>query len=158
MLVAIDPGKEAVGVARFVDGLLVECACVRKRWGEGPVQWAAMAAAVHDWIGDDDLDELAIELMVFRRNRPEVVNDLIELSQVSGGIYALADADNMIAVPPSDWTHNRPKKVNHRRIRKRLDKDETAALEYGLEGSYKSNHKEVLDAVGIGLHVLKRLG
>lgn len=157
MLVAIDPGLRAAGVARFEDELLVACDCVREDYGEGPTQWTAMAAAVSEWIGDD-VDELAIEYMVTRPDRSDVHDDLIQLSQVSGGIYALVGAETTVAVPPSNWTKNRPKRVNHRRVRKRLNEAETAVLEHALAGVYKTNRKEVLDAVGIGLYLLDRLG
>jgi hypothetical protein len=126
-------------------------------YGEGPTQWVATADAIGEWIGDVDVDELAIEQMVTRRGRRDAHAALIQLSQVSGATYSVVRADEMSAIEPSTWTRNRPKKTNHRRVRKRLDDTETEALEDGLSRAPASNEKEVLDAVGIGLHVLTRL-
>lgn len=156
-LIAVDPGLREAGVARFEDEVLISCDAVCRSYADGPVQWVAMANALAEWIGDG-ADALAIEYMVTREGRADAHDALIQLSQVSGGVYTLVDLDDMQAVAPRDWTKSRPKRINHRRIRKRLDDEETEALEAGLNRAHPDNYKEVLDAVGIGLHVLKRLG
>lgn len=156
-LVAIDPGLRECGVAEFLDGELTRCDAIVCHHGEGPVQWVATADALAEWIGDVIVDELAIEYMVTRRGRRDAHDALIQLSQVSGATYSMVRADASSAIKPAEWTKSRPKKVNHRRVRKRLDDDETAALTAGLKRAPKANAKEVLDAVGIGLFVLNRL-
>ena len=81
---------------------------------------------------------------------------LVELSQVSGGVYALLDSERKLAIEPAKWTKGRPKHVNHARVQKRLDEEEKKRLDHALKGCEPSRRKELLDAVGIGLFVLQR--
>lgn len=158
-LVSIDPGLRVCGVAAFEDKLLTRCGTARWDKGSGPEQWVGMAAAVSCLLGDSwriDPETLAIEKMVTRRGRSDAHSALIELSQVSGAIYALVSASEPVAVAPQDWTKGRPKRINHRRVRYRLSKQETRILDEALEDTKRENQKEVLDAVCIGLHVLGR--
>jgi len=154
-LIAIDPGLREAGIARFENGLLASCGVVYKKVGKGPTQWAHMAKALADWAGDD-VDGLAIEYMVTRRGRADAHDALIQLSQVSGGVYALVSAEEMFAVSPSEWTRGANKAVQRRRVHKRLDDDEMAALDAGVLEAMPANEKEIIAAVGIGLHILQR--
>ena len=98
---------------------------------------------------------IAIERMEPRANRKEAWDSLVDLAVISGGFgYMMGD---VIWVRPSLWTGKRNKEANHRRIRARLEAEETSALELGLENCPTRNHKELLDAVGIGLYTLRRL-
>lgn len=153
-LITIDPGLREAGIARFEDGRLASCDAIYEKMGKGPVQWAAMAHALADWI--DDVDTLAVEYMVTRRGREDAHDSLMQLSEVSGGVYALVQAAEMLAVSPGEWTRGANKKVQRRRVYKRLDDEETAVLEEGFARAYPANEKEIIAAVGIGLYVLKR--
>lgn len=161
-LVSIDPGLRECGVATFKDGTLVDAWLARCNLDNGPKQWVAMAQTVLDHVDLHDCDELVIEYMQTRRGRRDAHDALIQLSLVSGGIYCLVDEKNLgnvklVHAPANTWTGRRPKKVNHNRVWSRLGLTEVATLEEGLTKTPKKNHKELLDAVGIGLWHLKRL-
>lgn len=157
-LVSIDPGLRTAGVAEFDDGELVKCKAISHNLASGPPQWVGMARRIVEWVGDPP-DKLAIERMETRPERKGVHDDLFKLTYISGGIYyGLGESRRLIAVRPRDWTHQRPKKVNHRRVRKRLDNNESDVLEGELSTTLSGDQKEILDAVAIGLHVLNRLG
>lgn len=155
-LLAVDPGLRAAGVAMFEQSVLDDCAVVYCNRGGGPDQWVAMAKELERW-PSRTVDRLAIERMETRPGREDAHDALIQLSQVSGGLYALlGGADEKLAPSANDWTRGRPKKVNHRRVRKRLRDDELDVLEGVVESTQSQHEKEVLDAVGIGLSVLSR--
>lgn len=156
-VISIDPGLKACGIAEFRDGVLIRCDCIRVRGHAGPKQYRAMSHAIADWIGDlTNVDVLAIEHMETRRGRTDAHAALIDLSHVSGGIWALVDAVKMQAVLPRTWTHMRSKAINAQRVRDELSEDETSVLRHGLAGAPRSRHKEIFDAIGIGLHICER--
>jgi len=165
LLVTVDPGRSAAGVSVFRGDRLVNCGFVRCSVGEGPAQWTAMAEAVYDRVlalvpgaarGSMVVDTLVVEQMETRKGRTDAHAALIELSQVSGAIWATIPWVRGFSLLPA-WTGGRPKATNHRVIRKALTEEETAALERGLKGVPADNKKEVLDAVGIGLYVQRRM-
>lgn len=171
VVLSIDPGLRVVGCAVFVDNRLVACDVVECDYGYGVEQRIEMARAIRTWYVAAHLDELGeptdvvIEEMQVRRGndaqrnkrRGDVDADLIKLSHVTGAAWREFDESNAIAAPAGTWTKGRNKQVNHRRILKRLDPPEERALEAGLADAMKDNHKEILDAVGIGLWHIGRL-
>lgn len=165
ILVSIDPGRIAVGVAVFRKRSLIACGMARSKEGEGPLRWINTASATVDLLysllpGSHReglaIDTLAIELMETRAGRSDAHADLIELSQVSGALWASLPWTRGAAVLPG-WTGGRNKTINGQRIRSRLDTAETSVLEKGLYGVPASHVKEVVDAIGIGLFVNQRL-
>lgn len=131
------------------------------RNGDGPSQWRGMGVAVADAIRElggrkRPTDEVVIEYMQTRRGRADVHNDLIQLSQVSGVIYAFGPP-NLYHAPANTWTQGRAKEKNHLRIEARLSNVERAIYEDRLTGFPKGSWKEIKDAVGIGLWHLRRL-
>lgn len=159
-LFCVDPGLRTCGVALFEDGFFVDAALAVHRNGDGPNQWVGMGNAVVEWIGSHGrrrpTDELVVEYMQTRKGRADAHDALIQLSQVSGVIYANGP-DNRFHAPAGTWTGRRPKSKNHDRIRRRLNDGEIDRLEHALGGVLKSSQKELLDAVGIGLWHLDRL-
>lgn len=165
ILICVDPGKNNAGLAIFRKKVLVACGFAVSKEGEGPARWLNTAQAVVDKLHTmqegshrDGLkcDTLAVEHMETRSGRTDAHGDLIELSQVSGAIWAMLPWEKGYAVKPA-WTGGRNKQVNGARIRSRLSVGETAILEHGLFGVPAGNVKEVVDAVGIGLFVNRRL-
>lgn len=82
-------------------------------------------------------------------------NDLIDVQTV-GAVYVTRAAREVRFVRALDWKGNVPKDIHHKRIRKQLDSAETAVLEEALTKAPKGSHKEILDAVGIGLWAIGR--
>lgn len=158
-LVAVDPGLRECGVAVFENGKLVFAKLVTApHRREGATQWSDMALEVKSEV-DLPVDRMAVEQMEVRKTKTSAWKDIMQLAHVAGGIFALfaLKSTEVISVKPSRWTQGRPKQANHVRIRSRLNRGETRALTEGLEETPSANHKELLDAVGIGLYVLRRL-
>ncbi len=159
---AVDPGLRSCGLAMFVDRQLVATCLVEHRNGNGPSQWVGMAAAVDERIRElaggrlNPTDEVVIEYMQTRRGKRKAHDALIQLSQVSGAIYALTGRNGAHA-PANVWTGGRKKQKNHPRIKRRLKTAEKKVLKEALLGTPKGSWKELLDAVGIGLWHGKRL-
>lgn len=158
---AVDPGLRSCGLALFDGGELVGAELVVHRNGNGPSQWRGMGEAVSDAIRElggrrRPTDELVIEYMQTRRGRSDAHDDLIQLSQVSGVIYALGPRQ-IYHAPANTWTKGHTKEKNHPRIKRRLSNLEQATLEECLSCFPAGSWKEIIDAVGIGLWHLRRL-
>ena len=167
LLMTVDPGWDNLGVAIFWHGKLRMCDALYARWGHDLYQMRKMGDVAAQWFRDNRPGRcstrdatLAIERM---RGRPEnkdnlaITDKLIDLGVISGVILGQGAADHLIHVEPAHWTQMRPKPVNHERIKKRLDAEETAVLDSALKRCDNAEHIDILDAVGIGLHLLHRL-
>lgn len=157
LLSAVDPGVREAGVATFEEGRLARAEYVRVDYGSGPEQVDRMAEALYKACGGEDAGEIVCETMVFRSKRTDAAQDIVQVQTVVGALVGWAGGTRVRFVEPAEWTSSRPKTVNHTRIRSRLDAEETEALERALRRTPKDNHKEILDAVGIGLFALERL-
>lgn len=157
LLAAVDPGVREAGVAVFEGGKLARVEFVREDYGSGPAQIDRMARALYVACGGEDAGAIVCETMVFRSGRTDAAQDIVDVQTVVGALIGWAGGEAVSLVAPGDWTSKRSKTVNHVRIRSRLDAEETARLEAGLARCPKANHKEILDAVGIGLYALRRL-
>lgn len=165
IVISVDPGKEACGMAMFVDGKLTECGLARFRRGGATFQRRGMSRAMVEqaeswarpYIASGAHVTLVIERMVTRKEKPGAHNDLITLSLIAGGLWAWDGWDRGVDARPGVWSGKRPKEVNHARARRTLDDNEILALEAGLKTGPRWNQKETLDAVSIGLWHLKRL-
>ena len=98
----------------------------------------------------------AFEQMQTRRGYEASHDNLIELSIIAGLTAGLMSPVTIAAVPANTWTRGRKKKVNACLVRHQLDDDENALLGAALANTQKTNHKEIYDAVGIGLYQLRR--
>lgn len=152
-LVSIDPGLRAAGWAHFDDKRLVACGCSFADVGNGPRQWRAMANELRTVSG---CETLVIERMEPRTSMSAAFDALVELTIISG-MLADSHEGELVFLRPSIWTGKFDKTVNHHRIRKRLTQAEEDLVDAVLVGIPPDNHKEVLDAVGIGLYQVRRL-
>lgn len=157
-LVTMDPGKWEVGLARFAEGKLIDAYLPKlrdyglsdfdRRWELGMESLA--------WIRSCDF--LAFERMEFRSERADAVDDILELQLVSGLIQGIVRPRvGTFDVLPSKWTGRRNKTRNHREIVAQLDEDEKRIVAATLHHTAAANHKEIMDAIGIGLWMLRRL-
>ena len=153
ILVAIDPGRDA-GVALFVGGRLVGARLVNGlRPSPGLVGLGLLS-------GDA---EIAVEIPVLypggRSRAPG--GDLITLAYRAGRLVEAVDAAlgprnvKVVELAPAAWKAQVPPAVLEERIRERLNADELALVE-GATGLVRMHN--VLDAVGLGLFRLQRMG
>jgi hypothetical protein len=97
--------------------------------------------------------EAVLELMRARGAVPP--NDLIDVATV-GAAIAGACQNSVQLYPPNEWKGSVPKDIHHRRLQLALMPFEKRALEAGLITCPDRHHKEILDALGLGLFHLRR--
>lgn len=158
--ISIDPGLNECGYAYFDgDNELKDCGLIKNSLG---LEYTAdnrimrMAFEAHHTLSRVPAQRIYIEKMFVRRNQPAAFENLIVLSTIAGAIAGRLRLDFRYVLS-NDWTDGRNKNQNHPRIRDRLSDAEKGVLGFGLKDTPKTNHKEVLDAVGIGLYVANRL-
>lgn len=89
------------------------------------------------------------KMQIYPNERVKDPNDLLEVNKVVGMCHFLGET--VVEYTPREWKGQLPKRVHHARIRKALSK-----LELDVLGRYIKN-EHVLDAVGLGLHYLRRI-
>jgi Holliday junction resolvasome RuvABC endonuclease subunit len=164
VILAIDPGLHSCGVAIFdTNTSLVWAGLVKNSVDAHPenptfhqMLWNGMVDAV-----DAKLralrykpDRMAIELpqvYIASRSKGDPA-DLIMLTGVVGSLVHWFSGMSFLYKPYS-WKGNVPKAIMSERILKRLNDDEQRRI----EKAPKSLWHNTIDAVGIGLHHLKRL-
>lgn len=169
LIVAIDPGIAACGVAVFKTGYLHGCGLATKRVGAGMNQKMAIAEETailveklaydlrDHWIdGELFIDHLIIEKMETREGMECAHADLINLSIVMGIMAHRLKWNWFTELLPS-WTNGRNKAQTEQKVRKALDNYETKKLESGLYGVKPENIKEITDAAGMGLTIVDRI-
>lgn len=162
-LVAVDPGLRRLGVAVFTDDRLVHAALVTSpvKKDRGGTAWYAMADAVWAHLHDDYLnrltpDEFVLEVpQIYRFGKSKGdPDDLIQLAATGAAVGAVLRAQKATTYYPREWKGTVPGDVFVERIRGRLTPAERKAIT-PCAMSYEHN---VLDAVGLGLFRLGRLG
>ncbi len=154
ILVSIDPGVKACGVAVFKDGILISAKYVERK-DRCP---KALAAAVWDYV-TEELPRDCIDLVIVERPRTYGgrasrgdTNDLLDLSIVVGALLVAIGGEYRL-VYPADWKKQVPKEIMIARIKSKLSESELDNIIF-CRGSKMHN---VWDAIGIGLFQLKRL-
>lgn len=154
-LLAFDPGAHSAAWAYFVNGRLSECKLER---AQGSVTLGtALDSRFKTLIAWGTGWRAVIELpQVYGRRSPVDPNDLIVVAVTVGRIMqALGDRVDAKLVHPHAWKGNVPADTMLTRIESRLDAHEVSALQESK--APQSLRHNVLDAVGLGLHTLKRL-
>ena len=162
VIVAIDPGKTACGVAIAVDGVLVKAGypTPKKYRLEKPpreVVWARSVHAANDFLRIEHaigrIDRLVIEMPKVYPGMPNTdLNDLLDLAAVVGGLLEVIYYNEARLVHPQEWKGQVPKKVMNARVLSKLSSAEQATIEYAGAKTHNT-----LDAVGILLYDLGRL-
>lgn len=158
MIVAVDPGVNEAGVALFDDGELA-CAFLSR----GPGGWLETAKQVVLDVGGrvplPQVAELVVETMQVYRQRllSGDPNDLVDVAMGAGAVAGLLSAvwrDVAVTVyRPAEWKKQVPKRIKNARDVAKLSDEESARVEWPRARADKTH---VADAVGIGLHHLKR--
>ena len=170
-LIAVDPGLNATGWARFEASRLKACGLLcAKTGGEGIYKalWMARRVSALAWasggIANPPADLLlAIEqpqIYMQRKQRGDP-NDLIALAVVVGAIAASIPDAHCILVPPRRWKGTIPKErsledyVIHHRVCSHLSETESGIYTGTIQDIALSLRHNVADAVGIGLWALR---
>jgi Holliday junction resolvasome RuvABC endonuclease subunit len=154
ILVSIDPGSSAAGIAIFEDAVLVQAVlvkCTKKRLEER-LAWLAVKAAAVAKV-NKFADDVVFEMPKVYPRSPVDPNTLIVLA-LAGGVIAqpFLHPDAAVHLPnPQTWKEQTPKDKQNDRTVKELGKSELAALDGCLDNN-------VLDAVGLGIWWLKTRG
>jgi hypothetical protein len=85
------------------------------------------------------------------------VGDLITLAFRAGVIVGLQRCPDVVVYDPYSWKGGVPKPVHHARVLSVLTPDEKALLQQAKPAMHKLS-PDMLDAVGLGLFHLKRMG
>ena len=158
-LMAIDPGKRAIGVAFASDDRLNSAELVRLK-GRNRNDLATDASE-GGWCEEIRTRRVIIEYPRVYPGRGKVnPDDLLDMLAMS--LIWAANATALFGTQyqftrPAEWKGQTPKAVMHRRIRARLDEKEKHTLDKNLLDVPRAMQHNVLDAVGILLWGLGRL-
>lgn len=144
-LVAIDPGTTVFGVAIFFDGELHRA-------------HLAKTSEIRETVErlPNCIDVVAVEKMQVYRGQT-IAADIINVATVAGAIAGAvhyAHGAQMIFYEPRAWKGQVDKAVIHNRARAILSDVEWARIELPRA---KKTQLDVLDAVSIGLHHLRKM-
>ena len=152
MILAIDPGLRACGVAWFEQGILVKADLISVKTMESDAKaFVEMANAVG--AASAPVTEVAVEYPQQYARSPTPRESVQKLVGVIGALAATFRDSETEYYLPRQWKGQVPKPVMHRRILGRLTEAEQGVIP-DLAASKLHN---VLDAVGIGLHHVGRL-
>jgi len=150
--VTIDPGLQT-GWAIWRSNRLVACGLGDPRSSKKHVVHAP------DGVDADVIADLWIESQIIYPRSKVPPDDIRKLAFEAGrwaGIYETLGCDAH-CVAPSEWKGQVPKDIHHARILAVLTETERTALDEGVRGVAPSKQHNVLDAVGLGLWVAKRV-
>lgn len=150
---AVDPGAHSAGWAVFTDEALTGV-----HWTES----MRVSALLYEMF-TFPVDGLAVEvpqIYVARMGAPP--SDLVDVALTAGqviGAAVIKQHDVRIqTVLPSAWKGQVPKELVHQRLREKLSPEELAVLAVDLKSIAASRRHNALDAVGLGLWALNRMG
>lgn len=158
----IDPGLRGCGGAIYKSGILYRAQYIvnTNQNDRGPVAHSEMATQVHRWAGSNieftKLPELHV-FVEFPRIYPHSgqqkgdLNDLLDVAGVASAVITAFYPATCKYFYPAEWKGNIEKKIMTERIKKGLNSGEQMKIEKS------SKDHNIVDAAGIGLHVLGRL-
>ncbi len=169
-ILAIDPGKTALGWAYFGEaGLLFVAGVLRSEGSRTPggdsvaeVARGLMRQLVQALGPLPAVVSLVVEKMKVYPGPQQKgdQNDLIDLSYISGGVHALPsvwNAERVTLVHPHAWKGQVPKAIMAQRIERSLNELEVKLVHASLQGVPEGLRHNGWDAVGIGLWSQGRL-
>jgi hypothetical protein len=160
LLISCDPGLRVLGLAVFYKGDLVHAELVKNPVlkARGPEAWWGMATAARLKLKDGWLapDMYVVEVpQVYRFGGASTdPDDLIQLAGIGGAVGSIIKPTSARGYYPRQWKGQVPKEIMIKRIETKLASQEVAAI-VKCPPSLRHN---VVDAIGIGLFHLGRLG
>lgn len=142
-IVAIDPGKNYLGVACGDEKQLLGAGLIQRERNEGLQRYLRRAAAQVETLQPD---RLVLESQFIDKRSRARAEDIQVLTYIAGAMSMCecVDVDN---VSPSTWGARHDKEITLRRVKKRLSDDEWARID--LTGRKKDHN--IIDAIGIYL-------
>lgn len=160
-LVAVDPGKRALGVALFCAGQLQACDLVKPSGRVHPEAVAdALALWVHETYGPSGAPFLLVEKPQHYQGKRAVLQGVQALEDVVWAIQRRMDYPGRMwrAVHPMAWKANVAKSVHHARARLALTQEEAPLWPRSVQrDSTGKGAEDVRDAIALGLWGLGRL-
>ncbi len=153
ILLSLDSGSQAAGLAAFEDSELVWAGLVR---GDGYVACGQRAAELlferfpREVLADA---QCAFEVMQVYRQKSPNPNDLIPPTLMAGYFFGQLGLTNVKQYQPHEWKGQIDKKLVEKRVKSKLSADELGRID--LPPKVKSLHHNIFEAVGIGLHHLR---
>jgi hypothetical protein len=154
MILCLDPGTKAAGIALFEDSGILHSA-----WLAQGTAWHETADAVLESMHTAKVNaagvrEVVLEKMQVYQDMPIPPAVLITLSLMAGRVTGRFAqwAGKPVEYEPKKWKKQVPKPIKIKRIQAQLTPEETARVR--LTGKKKLDHN-IFDAVGIGLYHLR---
>jgi len=145
-LLSIDPGVKALGWALWSDaGILISAGLSRTKERD-------LSAAIRDHRRQVPLASRSVVERMVIDGRAVPPGDLLDVQAVGVAVAS----HPLVLVRPCDWKGTIPKTIHHARIMETLSGGEASYVDALLERTPKAHRKEILDALGIGLHHLGR--
>lgn len=158
VLVTVDPGLNACGVAVFLNGTLVSAWAERADANaEGVARWRSMSEGLWDRVCGENRDTLGgtlvVETMMVYPDRPVPVVDLIRLSEVVGAVVGGAPVGwSCRGVDTPTWNGQVPAAVRRERTKEWVD-----SMGWSSRVDLKTTarfQQDVWSAIGIGRFIL----
>lgn len=159
MLICVDPGKHTGGLAIFRDRKLVLARLIRCSGPESrhAIEFARKVYDAYVEMLGVEADDLYCEYPVVRlHSKGKDPNNLRELCSTVGAVEFALQSAKPHRIKPEDWKSNIDADICCARVKARLHDDELAV--FAQSGALKSNEDHVLDAIGVGMYVLGRIG
>lgn len=169
-LLAIDPGKNALGWAFFGEAGLLYAAGVARSEGSSTPGGEPVAEVARHLMRQlmavlsplPPVRSLVVEKMKVYPGPQQKgdQNDLIDLSYIAGGVHALPsvwNAERVTLVHPHVWKGQVPKGIMQGRIARSLAELEVKLVHATLQATPEGLRHNGWDAVGIGLWAQHRL-
>jgi Holliday junction resolvasome RuvABC endonuclease subunit len=154
-LICIDPGLAAVGLARFRDGTLRDASMIKttpRELFEDRIDTISKQTAL--FVGEEPVD-LVIEYPQIYKGTRDDPNQLLKVAAALGAsLSQIVRASSVVYYLPRQWKGQMPK-VTHNEMVMDLLTDEEHDVITKCKVSPSLLHN-VLDAVGLGLHHLRR--
>ena len=156
-VLAVDPGKHALGWSAWSGGDLVACGLAR---AEGR-DLGALAAALVEQV-PCGADVAVVERMVHGYTsmaaiKDKVAKDLLDLQAIGGYVAGASGARKVVWASAHEWKGETPKTVTAKRVDKALRPEELATMRAALKTIPKALRHNLVDGVAIGLWYLRRI-
>lgn len=162
--VSIDPGKHVAGWALWdITGSddahdyaplrsLIACGLWSVRVGD-----LVLPPVLGDLCGVAQIETVYLESMEVRGTGSKTPPADLVAVEGRGNLFAgYLRPKRLVTLTPTTWKGSVPKVIHHPRILHELASAEAAILDRAIKAAPKTNAKEILDAVGLGLYGLGR--
>lgn len=160
LFISIDPGKHVCGWALWsvctddhaLERDLIACGIWGPRVGD-----LILPPPLGDLTGCAVIEAVYLESMEIRGTGSKTPPADLLAVEGAGHLFAgLLRPRKLVTWTATAWKGSVPKDIHHPRIRHELRPDETQILDLAIKAAPRTNAKEILDAVGIGLYGLGR--